>query len=100
MTPLILTNHGTTRIAQRGIQLQDAELITWIGTEVKDGYLVRQKDYQEVEREVKAFLQRIKRLVGKRLVVINGQIITGYHSSQNNCSQLLRHAYDSDLKID
>lgn len=97
MAPLILTNHGTTRIAQRGIQFKDAELIAWIGTEVREGYLVRQRDYQEVEREVKKFLQRVRRLVGKRLVVVDGQIITGYHSSENKSSKLIRCAYDSDL---
>jgi hypothetical protein len=46
MTTLVLTGHAAMRMAQRSIKLKDAELIALIGTEVADGYLVRDKDYQ------------------------------------------------------
>jgi hypothetical protein len=64
------------RIAQRSIKLQDAELIALIGTQVDDGYLVRTKDLQRIESELKKLLQRLRRIVGKRLIVDSGQIVT------------------------
>ena len=41
MNGLKLTDHASVRMAQRNVSLPDAELITLIGTEVSDGYLVR-----------------------------------------------------------
>ena len=61
MTSLIPTQHAAVRMAQRGIPAKDAELIALIGTEVGDGYLVRSKDVQAAERE-------IKHLLGKSVV--------------------------------
>src|SRR2546421_2202335 len=97
MSTLILTRHGAMRIAQRSITLKDADLIALIGTEVEDGYLVRAKDYQGVETEFKRFLQRLRRVVGKRLIVANGQVVTAYHASKKYHKRLLRRAYQSDL---
>jgi len=76
MSTLTLTNHAAVRMAQRGIIPKDSELIVLIGTEVDDGYLVRDKDYQEVEHALKHFLQRCRRIVGKRLIVKNDRIVT------------------------
>jgi hypothetical protein len=100
MSTLILTAHAAMRIAQRSIPLKDAELIFLIGTEVDDGYLVREKDYQEVERQLKIFLERCWRMVGKRLVTAEGRIVTAYHPSKKHAQRLLRNAYDSDLRND
>jgi hypothetical protein len=96
MSSLTVTRHGGVRLAQRGIGLQDAELIVQIGTEVDGGYLVLVKDYQEVERQVKEFLARCRRVVGKRLVVAEGQIVTAYHPAKRYQRRLLRNAYESD----
>jgi len=77
-------------MAQRAIRIRDAELIALIGTEVEDGYLVREKDYQQVERTLKELLIRSRRVVGKRLVVADGSIVTAYHASRNQRHRLLR----------
>jgi hypothetical protein len=37
MNTLMLTGHAAVRMAQRGIKIKDADLITLIGTEVDDG---------------------------------------------------------------
>jgi hypothetical protein len=84
-------------MAQRGIDMKEADLIALIGTEVSDGYLVLAKDCQRIERELKRFLERIRRLAGKRLVVSNGQILTAYHASRRYQRQLLRKAHECDL---
>jgi len=97
MNTLTLTNHAVVRMAQRGIMTKDSELIVLIGTEVDDGYLVLSRDYQEVERALKTFLQRCRRIVGKRLVVTNGHIVTAYHPSKKCQRKLLRDAQECDL---
>lgn len=89
-----LTNHAAVRMAQRGIMPKDSELIVLIGTEVDDGYVVRTQDYQEVEHALKRFLQRCRRIIGKRLIVTNGRIVTAYHPSKKYQRRLLRDAQD------
>jgi len=97
MNNLAITGHAAVRMAQRGLNLKDSELIVLIGTEVDDGYLVRSKDYQEVERMLKELLQRLKRIVGKRLVVAEGRIVTAYHASKSQERQLMRNAGERDI---
>ncbi len=97
MNTLSLTIHAAVRMAQRSMNMKDCELIALIGTEVDDGYLVRDKDYQEVEKQLKKVLQRFRRVVGKRLIVAEGRIVTAYHASKKYERQLLRGAYESDL---
>jgi hypothetical protein len=69
MTAFTPTDHATIRMAQRGMSLGDAELAALIGTEVDDGYLVLAKNCAKLESELKALLDRVRRLQGKRLVV-------------------------------
>ncbi len=90
MSTLTITGHAAIRMAQRAIRIMDAELIALIGTEVEDGYLVRQKDYQQVERTLKELLTRFRLLVGKRLVVADGSIVTVYHATRRQQHRLLR----------
>jgi hypothetical protein len=97
MQTLIPTNHATVRMAQRNIDLKDADLIVLIGTEIEGGYFVRFKDYQDVESQLKALLKRLKRIVGKRLIVVDGKIVTAYHASKKYQRRLLRNAHEHDL---
>jgi hypothetical protein len=60
MSTLLPTRHGAVRMAQRGFNVSDVELIAMVGTEVEDGYLVRHADYQEIERILKRFLERLR----------------------------------------
>lgn len=85
-------------MAQRGLAVSDVELIMEIGSEVEDGYFLRAKDCQAVERALKCLLQRIRRLEGKRLVVRNGSLVTAYHSNHRKAQRLLRRAAERDLR--
>ena len=80
-----------------GIISKDSDLIALIGTQVDDGYLVREQDYQEVEHAMKRFLQRLRRVVGKRLVVQDNRVVTAYHSSTRHERRLLRRAREDNL---
>jgi hypothetical protein len=97
MSNLTVTGHAAVRMAQRSINLIDAELIALIGTEIQDGYLVREKDYKEAEQNLKHLIDRLRRLVGKRLIVTSGQIVTAYHASKTYQRRLIRRAQESDL---
>jgi hypothetical protein len=84
-------------MAQRGFNMSDAELIAMVGTEVEDGYLMRHVDYQEIERILKKFLERLRRIRGKRLVVASGQIVTAYHATSSHQRRLLRNSRAGSL---
>ncbi len=92
-----MTRHAILRSAQRGITLSDVDLIEWMGTEVDDGYLVRDKDFEALKRELAGLLNRARRIVGKRLVVSEGRVITAYHARQNKTRGLLRRAEERSL---
>ncbi|MEP6966971.1 MAG: hypothetical protein ABI906_02720, partial [Pseudomonadota bacterium] len=94
---LALTAHAATRMAQRAIATDDVELIGLIGTEVEGGYFVRTKDFQVLDRELKRLRDRARRLVGKRLVVEDGLIVTGYHARRGKERRLLRGAEERSL---
>jgi len=98
MSSLHITQHAVERLAQRSIAASDINLIMEIGSEVDDGYLVRSQDRQAVEKILKRFLNRIRRLEGKRLVVSGGYIVTGYHANAREERKLLRSAPERDIK--
>ncbi len=89
---LHLTAHATIRMSQRGIANDDLELTRWIGTEVEGGYLVRKKDFQALDRELKQLRDHARRLVGKRLVVEGDRLVTAYHAVHSKERRLLRGA--------
>lgn len=77
---LKLTPHAAMRFAQRGFRDGDAELIMAIGTEVEGGYLMREKDVREAEAWLKRQAHKLRRLVGKRVIVAGDMIVTAYHA--------------------
>ena len=56
--------------------MSDLELLMLIGSEVDVGHWVRERDYQTFQRELKHVLHRARRLVGKRVVVADGRVVT------------------------
>lgn len=90
MANLNLSRHGCERLAQRGFHTSDIDLILEIGSEVDDGFIVREKDLQEIERTVKSFMNRVRRLKGKRLVVSDGCLVTAFHAKPSEERRLLR----------
>jgi hypothetical protein len=85
-----LTRHAASRMSQRAIRPGDLELIERLGTEVEGGHLVRLKDFQAFEREQKRLVDRVRRLVGKRVVRDGNTLVTAYHADRAKARQLLR----------
>jgi hypothetical protein len=89
--------HAVARMAQRGIKNSDLDLIAHIGTEVDDGLLITERDYQKFEREQKQLLERARRICGKRFVICDGKLVTAYQASRRNNRRLLRNAPENDF---
>ena len=90
-----ITDHGSARMSQRGIREKDLDLLFHIGTEAGDGFVVLQRDYQDFERVLKRLIQRARRLVGKRVVIAEGKLITGYHATPGKMKRLLNKMEES-----
>jgi hypothetical protein len=90
MSHLQITSHALSRMAQRNISMSDVDLIMQIGAEVDDGFLVREKECQLLEQQVKQFLNRVRRLKGKRIVVTDGCLVTAFHADRCEEKRLLR----------
>jgi ubiquinone biosynthesis protein UbiJ len=85
-----LTQHAIMRMSQRGIRLDDLELAELIGTEGEGGCLVRRKDVQAFERDVKRVLDKVRGLEGKRIVRPDDALVTASHASRAKERRLLR----------
>jgi hypothetical protein len=98
MESSLVTAHAGTRMVQRAIRDEDLELITWIGTEVEGGYLVRAKDCQAVEQWLKRLMDKVRRLKGKRVVIADGGIVTVYHARRSKERRLLCRAEQRSMQ--
>jgi len=92
MNGLHPTRHAILRMSQRAIRFDDVKLVESIGTEVEGGYLVRRKDVQAFEHELKKLADRARRLEGKRVVLKADAVVTAYHARKCKERRLLRNA--------
>lgn len=97
MTAIALTQHSLVRIQQRGLSIQDPELIVLLGTPVEGGYLVRHKDCDEVIHALKAVMRKVERLRGQRVVMAGNRIVTVYRARKESRRKLIREARDCGL---
>jgi hypothetical protein len=98
MTTMNVTAHATMRLAQRGMSVSDVELVAEFGTDVGDGrYFLRAKDWQETERQLKRFIDRGRRLVGRVAITSEGRLVTAYCVRRAKERRLLRHAEERAL---
>ena len=97
MTDLSLTRHAIVRAAQRGIAGDDLDLIMLIGTEVEDGYFVRNKDCEAVGRQLRHLADQVRRLKGKYVVVAADRLVTVYQAAKTKERRLLRRAEQRNL---
>ena len=93
-----LTQHALIRMAQRALDTEEVDLIMWMGTEVEGGYFVREKDFQALDQKLKQLRDHARRVVGKRLVVEGGRVVTAYHARRTKKRWLLRHAEQRAMK--
>ena len=89
------TRHGATRCAQRGLSERDVHIVEIFGVEIRDGYLLRERDAASVAAMLRHCADRVEKLAGTRLVTEAGQLITAYRAARSKQRQLLRQAHDN-----
>lgn len=99
MIQLTFSRHASTRLAQRGVSSTDAELIVMYGTEVEGGYIFLEKNCDDLEHELKAALQQVRHLRGKRVVFENGRLVTAYHATKTTTRRLLKFSEERQQEI-
>jgi hypothetical protein len=92
-----LTNHARIRSAQRAIRPADLELLLQFGIPVPDGLLATDKVFEDLERQIRQTLERLRRLRGKRVVLAENSVVTVYHANQRKRRNLLRYAEETEL---
>jgi len=97
MTRVDLTLHAEARTSQRGIRASDLDLLHLIGLPVQDGFLATDTGCEELERQCKNLLERLRHVRGKRMVVCSGRVVTAYHTSRRKERQLLRKACENEI---
>jgi hypothetical protein len=85
-----MSRHATVRAAQRNLSDDDLALAMHIGTEVLDGFLVRERDVQSYVCELKRQIDRAERLSGVRIVSDGVSLVTAYHADRSKQRRLLR----------
>lgn len=90
MTNLELTQHAQTRFSQRSLDPKDLTILLRVGSETHEGFMVLERDYQAFERDVKKLLKRVRRIVGKRIIVEKGLVVTGYKCTKQTEKNLIR----------
>jgi hypothetical protein len=75
---------------QRGLNLNELDLIMRVAAEVEGGFFVRDKDVADIERTLKRVIERLRKLKGKRLVVEGNTLITAYHANHRDERRLMR----------
>ena len=94
-----LTKHAQLRLAQRALNRPDVDLIMTYGSEVCDGYMMLDRDCDAIERACRALMDQARRLKGKRLVHIDGLIVTAFHASQSEERRILRNTNERMMEI-
>ena len=92
-----LTRHAVARMVQRSMRDDDLLLIQLIGTEVEDGYLVRNCDCEAAMHALKRLQEQIRRLNGKRSVIASGRVVTVYRARKTTQRKLIRNVGQRDL---
>ena len=90
MPTLHITDHGRSRMRQRGLPAQDLNLLLQVGIDVPDGILVTRKGCDEVICRLKQVIGRLERLQGKRVVVCGDALVTTYHCTDAQRRFLVR----------
>lgn len=99
MTQIKTTKHAVERMAQRTMSMSDAEFIVMYGTEVPDGFLFLARDCDALEGELKRSIEQVRRLRGKRVVAVDGKIVTVFHSSARTERRLIRNAEERLMEM-
>lgn len=66
---------------QRGLKQADADLIMEFGTAVDSGYILKRKDVDTLEHDLRRLLARLHRLAGSYIVSDGDTVITAFRAT-------------------
>lgn len=84
--------HARKRMQQRAMSLTDVETIVSHGTQVRDGYLLRERDVKEEVSRLKGQIRALERLRNRAVICDRGTVITVYPAAKRKQKQLLDSA--------
>lgn len=99
MKHIDFTRHASMRLAQRSLSKADAEMIVNFGTEVEGGYILLEKNCDDLESELMARLQQVRHLRGKRVVLKGSHLVTAYHPTKSTTRRLLKFSEERQQEI-
>ena len=83
MKEIRITRHGEIRMAQRGINGSDLELVLTLGTKVgRDRIMLKKRVAAETVQTLKNLIAQVERAKGKLFVVKEGRLVTAYHQTK------------------
>ena len=85
-----ISYHAKQRLQQRGMSETDVDLILRHGTETQDGFLMRRKDVQRAEKDLRCLINELHRLKDKYVVVRGNTVVTAYHARKTCQNRALR----------
>jgi hypothetical protein len=97
MSNLAVTNHARIRSAQRNIPLTDLDIVVMIGSEVENGFYIRDADCEALEQVLRATLKKLTKWRGAQLIVKDGAVVTTYRPTREQEKKMLRSAHDHGL---
>lgn len=89
MTDLVLTKHAQARLQQRGLKLQDIELIGQYGEYVDKGILMTTDAVDEALASLKRRMKRLEKLRGRLLITDGDTVVTIYRATDKQTKLLL-----------
>lgn len=104
MNSVRATRHAQRRLRQRGFRRSDLTLVVTYGTEVREGYILLNKDVddlaaqsrlrgrqtEEVDVGPKLLAERCQRLVGTFIPRAEGSLLSIYRAGPRKMARLLR----------
>jgi hypothetical protein len=85
------TKHAETRMQHRGIRPSDLTFLETHATLVDEGYILTNRDVQDIETEAKRLVAKAHRLKGTFMAVADDHIITVYKAFRKGKSHRLLH---------
>jgi len=86
---MMLTRHPRHRIQQRGYKKSDVHLIVEHGTQATGAVVLRTKDVDRVEAQLKQRISRVRTLQGSAVILRGETIVSIYRAGKQRRRRLL-----------
>ena len=96
MSALALSNHAEARMRQRGLRLNDLDLVLRCASEIgEDIYFLSRKDAEREISRRKREIQALERLQGQKVIVADATVVTCYRSHRRDQKRMLQKVRES-----